>query len=813
MTSNETLSYASVSITPRPPRVIIVVTGGEHWSYWVRRALYRADKVWGGASFAVVPHQGGRVKPVLLRACEAYDPDFVVTYSPTVADVEHFYPGFISIGGGDGQPLEGADRDRLLAMARTDDVPSNEDEAAREQIVGACSSYRSRLAGDGWHEHVMSLDEEPSGHFASVLDMPGTWQASVLACPTGWGGALGAAVASHAGVAASPSRDAEEPELDDDVRTALTSWLLGQPGGVAPNELLWHPGPAFGVDRRTTPTAHERTKTHLVEIVTGLGFRRTGLLVVGDSAEDFALSRLWQLTFGNAYWLPPVLGMDEDTVPWPIGYGVMRIARDLARHSSRLVITSMSRSKGDLELTRDRLLAAFPTIGPGNEDITITAIPNLELSWRQGATVGLAVQDQWDSQVTVPIAVAEDGTRRMAAPLPAPVLVSTELATHSDLEWHTDVQWQPGHTVRRRGLDSQELFADRPAFMHTWARSSRHGMTYQSRRYDVVLAGTRSENTLARAALRDLSLAAWIRAKAAEHNLTASPSDAGRRTSLLAKMLGGRRQYVDLFGGPLLPAIRAMLATSATSDKAYPDNDGVSLSSTEGVLTFAGICARVADLDLADVRDQVDAALRAGVLRRGMVLGCATCEQKQFQTIDKLGQRWPCIRCDALNDLDRHAWKLPADEPTWFYDLYPVGRHVLSAHGEVSALLSAYLMKQRKEQRGTFDDVEEVEFLRGKQPQVEVDLVVYTDDVLTVAECKSPGELTGKKGKREVLKKCRAAAWLRADQLLFATTAEEWTSATRVLVRNAVSSFDEWGPLGPPRVDFVAGLGRRDTQV
>ncbi|GGU96115.1 hypothetical protein GCM10010182_10880 [Actinomadura cremea] len=808
MTSNETLSYASVSATPRPPRVVIVVDGGEHWSYWVRRALYRADKVWGGAGFAVVPHRGGRVDPVLLRGCEAYDPDFVVTYSPTVAEVEHFHPGSIRVNGEDGEPLTEADRERMLDTVRTREVLSNQDEAARKQIVAACSSYRSRLTDAGWDEDVTSLTEESREHFASALDMPSTWQGSVLACPANWGGTLGAAVASHAGVAEPPSRDVEEPELHDDARNLLTSWLLDQPGGSLPYELVWHPNAAVGVDTKTTPTAHERTKTYLAEIATGLGLRRTGLLVVGDSAEDFALARLWQLTFGTAYWLPPALGVDEDTMPWPIPYGVARIARDLSRRSNYLALTSMSRSKNDIELVRNRLRAGDPIKSSGDEDAAIPVILGPELPWRQSATVGLAVLDQWDSQATVPVSVAEDGTRRMAAPLPAPVLVNAELATHLDLNWQVDIHWRPGHTVRRRGLDSQELFADRSTFMLTWARCSRHGMTYQSQRFDLVLAGTRPENTLARVALRDLSLAAWIRAKATEHNLTAAPSDAGRRTALLASMLGGREQYVNLFGGPLLPALRAMLTTSATSSKAYPDNEGISLSSTEGVLTFAGICARTVDLDPATVRDHLDAALRAGVLRRGLVLRCAICEQKQFQTVDKLGQCWRCLRCDALNDLNQHAWKLPQDEPIWFYDLHPVGRHVLREHGEVPALLSTFLHKQRNENRGTFNDLEEVEFSQDNQPQVEIDLVAYTDDVLTVAECKSPGELIGKAGRREVQKKCRAATWLRADQLLFATTAEEWTQATRTLVKNVVSSFGEWGSLGPPQVKFVTGLGR-----
>ncbi|MET9001736.1 hypothetical protein [Amycolatopsis sp. NPDC004169] len=812
MASTEILSYTSVRTTLRPPRVVIVVDGGQHWSYWVRRALYRADRAWGGAGFAVVPHRGGQVDAVLLRACEAYDPDFVVTYSPTVDDVENLRPGWFTVSGDDGEPLSGDERERMLSMVLDDAVPSSDDHAAREQIVSVCSPYASRRGG-GWYESVEYLGDEPTGHFPNVVNMSETWHASVLACPAHWGGVLGAAVANHAGVAAPPEHNAEEPVLGDALREQLVGWLLDDPSCSAPDELVWHPGVAVGMDTKTMPTAHTRSKTHLVEVHTGFDIHRTGLLVVGDSAEDFALARLWQLTFGTGFWLPSSLLDGEGTARWRLGHRIARIARDLARNSNRLAITSISRSEKELEVTRDRVVEANQIKIPGQQDPGLDVILSPKLPWQQQPIVSLAVEDQWDSQVTVPISVAEDGTRRMAAPLPAPVLVSADLAAQEDLQWHVDVHWEDSRAVRRRGLDSIELFGNRPAFMSTWARSSRHGMTYQSRRNDFVTRGTRPENTLARVALRELSLAAWIRAKAAERDLVARPSEAGLRTGLLADMLGGREQYVDVFGGVLLPALRGMLATSSTSKVAYPDGDGVSLSSREGVLTFAGMCARVAGLDEADVRSRVDAVLRAGVLRRGLVLLCSTCQQKQFQTIDRLGQRWRCVRCDALNDLDQAAWKLPVSEPTWFYDLHPVGRHVLAEHGEVSALLSAYLRTTQKDQRKTFVDVDEVMFLDGGKPQVEVDLISYADDVLTVAECKSGSELTGREAKLEVEKKCRVAAWLRADRLLFATSAEAWTPVTMGSVRDIVRDFSGWGTLGSPDVRFISGLGRNRADV
>lgn len=350
--------------------------------------------------------------------------------------------------------------------------------------------------------------------------------------------------------------------------------------------------------------------------------------------------------------------------------------------------------------------------------------------------------------------------------------------------------------------------------MPAWVRSGRDGISYQSQRFDFVQAGIRPENRLASVALRDLSLEAWLGVKAREHGLEARPSEAGRRAILLAKMLGGRPAFLELFGGPLLPALRAMLTTNSKTSLAYPDHDGCALSSSEGVLTFAGLCARSSALSEVDVRERIDAAARAGVVRRGMVLRCATCEQTQFLQLDKLKQRWTCQRCDATSDLDQWAWKAPADEPKWYYDLHPVARHLLQENGDVPALLSQHLFENRANPQVQFDDAAEVVFTKDGSRQVELDLVTYIDDMITVAECKSTSKkLVGREGRGEVAKKCRAAAWLRADVLAFATKADHWTETNRTTVQSAVRSFGGWGPLGEPQILMVTGLGTSEVRT
>ncbi|TDV42575.1 hypothetical protein CLV71_11744 [Actinophytocola oryzae] len=800
-------------MTLRPPRVVIVIDGGEQWSFWARRALFRAGRVWGGAGLAVVPHHDGEVHPVLLRACQAYDPDYVVTYPPTVGDLEFFDPGWFQITSADGDCVTGEERLRLLEQASAEVVPVQTDAAARDQIAAECSTYQTSEHGE-LHEAIEILGENDVQHFPTVLNMQSTWHGSVLACPSDWGGALGAAVACYAGVAAPPARDASEPEITGEVRKDIASWLLGNAGATPPNELLWHPTSALGIDTAAATTANDRTMTHLLPITAGFPHRQTGLLVLGDTAEDFALSRLWRLTFGTAHWLPSVLGVSEEHVPWPIERGVTRIARRLNEHAGKLAITSMSLSHTELTEARAHLRAARPVTNPAparNTDLDVLTSQNLP--WKQSATVSLAVNDQWDSIVTIPVTVDDMATTRMAAPLPPPILTHPELAAQSDTNWHVDVQWRPGQAVRRRGLDSLALFADRPTMMQTWARSSRDGVTYQAQRYDLVVAGTRNENRLARVALRDLSLQAWVAAKGTEHGLQVRVSDAGRRATLLADMLGGRQSYTELFGGVLLPALRAMLPKSASTTAAYPDRQGIALSAGEGVLSFAGICARTPNLPKDEVRRRIDAASRAGVIRRGLVLRCATCEHKQFQTIDNISQRWTCQRCDALSDLDQWSWKAPNDEPIWFYDLHPVGRQVLRDNGHVPALLSTYL-RNKQNPRNTFDDVAEVEFVKDGQPEVELDLVTYTDDTITVAECKSSGnDLVGRSGRAEITKKCTAASRIRADQLVFATTAERWTSASRSTIETTTQNYSSWRPAGAPKVVLIAGLGTDDVSA
>jgi hypothetical protein len=95
MSSND-LDYASIRVGLRAPRVAIVFdAAGEDWPFLARLALWQATQAWGGAGFILVPHVGGNVSRVMLRAAVAYDLDYVVSSPVTIGDREAVEPGWI----------------------------------------------------------------------------------------------------------------------------------------------------------------------------------------------------------------------------------------------------------------------------------------------------------------------------------------------------------------------------------------------------------------------------------------------------------------------------------------------------------------------------------------------------------------------------------------------------------------------------------------------------------------------------------------------------------------------------------------------
>lgn len=790
----ETLGYELFRFSPRAPRVAVVVRGGGSWRFWARLALHGATMSWGGAGFVVVPHEDGVVHPAVLRAVGVYDPDCVMVHVPSLADVEAVSPGETEIIGGDGVPLGAEERARAIAGAGGASAPDVWAEAARKAVVSACSPYRRWDAAAGvWDADELWWTEGgvDRGRLLAATRLGVSFDGALAAAP-GLAGDVGVAAAARAGLVARPSAGGSGDGLDEDVEAAAAAWLLGG-GGLPPAAVAAVPA------WRGPETAFERGSAGLAK-VSAVGRRPPVFLAAGDTAADFALALLWDRVFGRGVWLPRAW--------WPTGAGrlgattraVLGVA---AERGTEFRLGSASASEDELRVlgiclrSPDHVMSFDGERRPARERKVLVGG-----AWPRGGMGHLAVQGQFDQSVAIPVRRDGDGGGfEMAAPAPPPLVTAPALAGVHDLVWEVDLQPDAPVMPTGRGIDGHALVMGEQSWP-TWVRSGRDGVSYNAQRYDLVLSGSSAEARLARPRLRHLDLLGWANALGRPDGQSYRLSDAGLRVGILARMAGGRAPLVDMLGGRLRPALRAFNTRHKATSVEYPGKEGVVLPDG-GYLNLGGI-ASLAGVAADKARGLADPAVAAGILRRGLILGCGSCQRPSFVPVGRLGQRNECPRCGQANDLVQERWRDPVDEPVWFYDLHPAARELFAAHGDVPLLLSAHLRKSSRR----YADIAEIELVGPSGPEAESDLLSHANGRVAVAEAKSNDRLGETKAKEVDAARKRAvlAAALRADEVILATTAAQWAPSSVAAMKAALVSAS-WPRGGPPDLRLVTGLG------
>lgn len=289
-----------------------------------------------------------------------------------------------------------------------------------------------------------------------------------------------------------------------------------------------------------------------------------------------------------------------------------------------------------------------------------------------------------------------------------------------------------------RGLDGHALVPTEYERHETWVRSSRSGITFDSRRYDFVPAGAIGDQRLARPRLQRLDLGSWIDALARQGGWRTEASDAGTRADLLADMWGGRAALAKAFSGPFRTLIDKFSQTGDSTKVAYPDGDGILLPGSIGVLKYSGLSAPWSGNPAESVREILDDLVVRGVIRRGLVLRCSACRNLGFVDIDALAGTNICGRCGGVTPLRLAAWRHPVSDPEWFYELHPIVRDLVRDNGQAPLWLAHHL----RQGAHSYSDVSETNLLRGnsRKPLAEADLVAYADGRLVTAEVKTTDE-------------------------------------------------------------------------
>jgi hypothetical protein len=742
--------YLQLRMALRCPRVAIVVPRDEFWQTHVAMAMWAASRTWGGSGFIIVPSESPKV---LLRAVGAYDPDYVAGLSYTFGELWGWGVRPRPNDPETGKQYEADSAELKIMTGETAFV------AGSDTVAAACSPFLLGR-GDVANRDVTSIGSDQSATgLRPALDSPaGTEDDPIGRDVTG---DLGLLLAMRSGFLRRPKLpfDAENGADQADLREWLPFVLRGQPTPRAQG-------------RRVDGPVREDGWSLTEDGVGWVGRLRVmtkHLVVVGDTVDDFALALAWDRMNGHstATWVPTSVLSTSAGVAL-VGRFLDSVAWDLRREGGHIVAASCSFTVDQMRQALSGAVSRAPrmVVPMEGQELEVEYVAPDELVFDSPQCLAYTPGEDYDIRLTLPVNNAASGSVDLVSPLPAIVPTALRDAGVRRPDWVVDVDLRPRAMPRGRGLRSDAMLANSDQW--TPVRSARDGLSFKAQEMGFVTAAASLRQSIAQPILRFPGLLEWAQRIAAP-DYEVAYSDAGRTAQICAQIWGGRGRMLRE-----LPAVRPLLAEFARQTHRdatdFPEHDGRAVSGLGPVLTFAG-CRRALGAGAESSRQQIDGLLDAGILRRGLVLRCATCSGRAFVAIDDLAQRNPCARCGTTSSLVQARWDSAESEPAWYYSLHGAFRDLMRTNGDIPLLGAAYLAKQATH----YADEAELDFLSGgdRTRRTEVDLLAAADGELAVGEAKI--NLHNARGPRALDKLVYVAARLMADRIvLFSGANEPW---------------------------------------
>jgi hypothetical protein len=474
----------------------------------------------------------------VLRVLRAYDPDFVAPFesSPGPAVVARTSPEI------DADPTARPSLATLRAVGSVELacsphrrwVSPEQNSVEEDRSGGRGPEAVAALDKLPWYADLISweldeanLGEDTNGPLTpvSALRVDG---AMWLHSPPSLTGALGLALAARVGSVVEPLHDGSTADnlarpthdLDPTVASKEADEIVGYLAGPIdqwvklPHWLAYHPaGLELGVVATGQPAAWMRTMTGLAPFVSG-SHSRVRHVVVGDTADDFALYLLLDRLYGNAVWLHTDWA-PRSRGPW--SHAAARALRRLLDHTRRgrgyeIAVTSASLAASALEplLTEREPLhepvsrggavddndSPEPPRSPRGRDRQPRVRIEAPVKLPDRGCLHLGVNAEFERRASLPAQVSSTGRITLTSSLEPISPSDPDLANCPALSWQVDVDLhrpllepKPLRMPFGRGFDGHTLVPTEDERYETWVRPSRSGITFDSRKYDFVPAG------------------------------------------------------------------------------------------------------------------------------------------------------------------------------------------------------------------------------------------------------------------------------------------------------------------------------------
>jgi hypothetical protein len=781
----ESFEFHQISVGVRPTRAAVRMGQYEGWEHSAVRVLEVLSITWGGAGDIIVTcDSDGVTNGQLWSVVELFDPDIWASHTPT-------HRGWL---------LRDPAGYHNYLDAQTDvSLPEGTDrEEWKSQIhrmlmsEGSLSGWvppepfwertRTHLAPSWDREHghaeLVRDDEAPTGALVDVTKLTPLPQRVVVPYTGNLQASARVLVASKWGALSPSSRAAltergvpvvdvpvveadlpgilaacwgasmwPTPALDAELADAISPEILGEAKGSA---AYWFDtyGPfamsmvGLGEFIRLTPMRQEWPL----------------VIVVGDSASDFALATSLDRCMGPAMWVPPAI-LGEET--WKVAARVLEMPR---RHDDRdrpVYLTSCSLNDDAIQAMAgelaDQMWSNASRVRAG-----IPELPQQRPVSILDAQLGFTNEDELFS--------GNATGRGIRARLPSSVGAKDPF----DLSWWNDVV-RVDHQLPPRWPLNEHVVA-RSGSWKSRARVTREGLAFHSKPLGFLPAGVRLEQIVDNPRLRFLDSATAFKTIAAEAGITLTESPAGRYTARVTELWGGLAALTTDLQRPIVRRVLDAFQSTAKSGV-----DPGNMIADRRYLSFEDLETTAGDLNA--LFTFVDWSVRTGVLRRGLCLACSQCSHFGWYDADDIGQEFQCWRCRTQTTIDSRAIRGGTTEPDWYYSLAEVVYQACRASFNVPVLALHQFAGDARSVLGMTDH--EITF--ADHQRVEIDLWGIVDGCIVLGEAKTGKEL-GKSARARRVKAQRlrrAADAITADVFVLATASNAWAPSSVEAIEEA----------------------------
>lgn len=745
---NNTVEYRNISLLVRPIRVAILIPREDkYWKYVILNLFKFCSQVWGGSNFCIVPTDGKEIATVFWNILEAYDPDLVLSFRPTIRDIEY------------GAPLDFELVRQQLKEQLEKNFPSLDETFHQEFIERELlnrdrfsfgienqlqQQIKHRLSPFHFNEYIVT--EGITSHISvpfpltelinivtqgkvekvyivdSIDDVD-----SALYFYSNWGCYSSEFIAEIYNKGVTINRVPHQAKLSDLLRFCANKGfekfdiydrnLLQQKFGGA--DASWLPKEDI---TQFCPYETSLLKVGKYKTIETYVSDDPILLVVGDTVDDFCSYYSLSKIHDYVFWIPEVkqstkLGEEEEfdcrTI---LSRAVIQSIVELmyrGRSRKTLHISSLSLTNDALEGTR-KLINTLSFINQGfGQRVIIDSYP----SSKGKSFFRLIEQNNYTSQYTE---VFRNNRAVGRVPTPKPKNFSEVIPYEH--RWITEIfieRYMPPqlHFLGKKIID-----------LHIEARVTKTGICYACP--GIAYTGGDIDVTLVRPQINIVEPLEIFQ----EYFLDAGYSDVrlsdkGSYTHTTIEKFGSLEDLEIILRDKKNQEVLSLFKSQSTKQ----DNHGgeVIAANNRAYVNFQAI-ENIIGSQTHSV-NLVDLLIRKGILFRGTMLYCSRCRNTDWYSLDELNQTFICRRCNHQQILQQKNWK-DGREPIWFYKMDELVYQGIINNMILPLLTIAFLNKQAKK---SFLYVPELLLRQNpSKPDREVDICCIVDGKIVIGECK-----------------------------------------------------------------------------